>query len=306
MADTQSVTLWQLAVWTYARQRAHMLLRKPGQCFEWAMAASNALDDGPRPTVAWDAAMLHGAVCEIAGGRSEAMDAIIWPAANLKRPHCPVIAPRCYPVEVDCPGRRYDGPVAASFKRRHGEVARKKAADDDEGRRKTIEYPPSKFHPAMERNGRGVFEGKRIELQIKTLGFEVGYRPVYEKRGRRWKQMDTEPFWTAREFCPLRWDPDPAWSEASIAAYATWRDAMMRLWQAMQETELRDHQLVFEEIPPPPESTALIHDSWAAGRSEFEEVEVKVGKVKGGEIGVRMFDDAPMLLKRRVRAEIVA
>lgn len=303
----QSVTLWKLANWAYGRQKAHILLRRPQQAWDWAIAATGALPDGPRPSVAWDAAMLHGALCKLAGGRPEIIDLIVMPAANGRRPEPPDDIPQCMPIEISSRNRSFERVGVSSFKRQHGRLTRARTAPvDDEMRRPTIELPPSRHHQSLERNSWGVFEGKRVELLIRTLGFAVQYRPVYEKRGRRWKQMDREPYWRPIEYCPVRWDPDPGMHAAEVAMYVTWRDMMMRLFDAMQEVELREHELVFEEIAQPPDGPLMEFDSWAIGRSEFAEVDVTVAKVPRGDIGIRMFEDGAMLTERRVRAEVAA
>lgn len=296
----KSVTLWELAIWTYARQRAHVLLKKEGQAFEWAIAATGAREDGPRPTVAWDAAMLHGTVWEVAGRDTDIADALIWPAANLKRPEPPDTTPRCWPVEISGKARYFD--AAGTNRREHGRYGLKV---EDESRRPSIELPPSKYPVAMERNGRGMFEGRRVEVSVKTLGFEVAYRPVYEKRGRnRWKKVDTEPFWSAIEYCPLLWDCDPGWHAAAVGAYTVWRESMAKLWDAMKGVELREHRLMPEEIAEAPPMPVLEYDSWTEGRSQFQDVEVEVSKIKRGDFGIRMFD-VPTLTERRVRAAVV-
>lgn len=300
MAEIRSVTLWELICWAYGKQRCHVLLRREGQAFEWAIAATGALEDGPRPSVAWDAAMVHGAVWEVAGGDRDVADMLIEPAAVGKRPELPDGTPRCAPVELTGRDRHYGLPGLKSFKRRHGQFN----ADVDperEGKRPVIELPPSKFTQPMERNGRGRFEGRRVEVSIKTLGFEVAYRPVYKWRGRRRIQIDTDPYWHPREYCPLHWDIDPAWHAAAVEGYEAWRSAMARLWDAMKDIDLREHRLQPEEIAAPPAMPMQEFNSWTAGANEFAEVDVSVEKIARGDYGIRMFD-TPTLTERRVSA----
>lgn len=105
-AEIRSLTLWEMTVWTYRQQRAHRALRTPLQAFEWAHATVYGLTDPdlPRPTVHYDAAMVHAAVLEL---DERYRSAIIYPAADAQRPTIPTARPVPGPVEVDRSSREH-------------------------------------------------------------------------------------------------------------------------------------------------------------------------------------------------------
>lgn len=304
MAEVKSLTLWEMCCWTYKAQRTHIYLKKGGQAFEWAMAASEATEDGPRPKVHWDAAMLHAEVSNIRDGDRESdiperrvprpafAEAIVWAASNATRPALPTVPPRCFPVRLD-----------GSLTRR---PVRDSGGADEPGE---IPHNPSKTRPALERNGRGRYHGERIEVLIKTLGFSASTRPLYQKRGRGNKlvKVGTEPYWQPIEWCPLRWMPDPSEYALTIEAYKIWRAAMVLLWDLMQDADLRDHRLDPEPIPEAPD--AVYFDLGATMR-EFDPLDVTIEKSKRGEIVAHVFDDGgdaglvEMLAERRLRAKV--
>lgn len=94
------VTLWQLCVWTYQRQRAHAYLRDKFDWFQWDWAMTGAEHDDPRPTVHHDAAMIHKAVVSL--GRTAA-DTIVWHALTGAPPELPeqFLDPRPHPLDTD-------------------------------------------------------------------------------------------------------------------------------------------------------------------------------------------------------------
>lgn len=269
MADRKTLSLWNAACWTYRKQRAHAYLRTGRLCFEWAISAGNLTDDGPRPKVHWDAAMIHGAVCEIGERYGQHLaEAVIIPAVTGEKPELPDSQPAPMPYEID----GYRQP-------RNGER-------HPEAYSPPVEMPPSQHRPAMSRPARGYCRGRRVEILVKTIGFEHSSRPVYERRGRRMvKEVGTEPIWLPIEYCPLRWEPDPGWFAAAVGAYRAWREGMILLAEAVKRLELREHIVVPEAIPPVPEGmmTTMEFDSWADCRNEYEEVQAQVVEMAGGE-----------------------
>lgn len=275
MGEIRSLRLWDACVWAYHKQRTHVLLKYAGQAFDWALAVAGAQEDGPRPKVHWDAAMIHGAVCEIGDRHGpDVMDAIVWPASIAERPTLPDTAPRPYPVETD--GARRWGALLG---------------DDDDEASKVIylDDPPSRKHPAMERVGRGVFEGRRIEVLVRTVGFGIDFKARYGSVGRnKLKEVERVPVWRPVEWCPLQWEPDPGWHAAAIGTYVEWRRAMGLLWDALKDTSLRDHRIEPDDIPPAPVVPVLEMDCTAYALAPLE---VTLEKVKRGEVAVHLFSD---------------
>ena len=65
-APQGDMTLWQMLVWTYQRQRAHQYLRTEFDWFRFAFDSCEAAgEDTPRPTVHPDAAAIHAAVTSL-------------------------------------------------------------------------------------------------------------------------------------------------------------------------------------------------------------------------------------------------
>lgn len=288
MGQVTSVTLWEFCRWTYRRQRAHVHLKTTMQAATWAYSASVFADaDTPRPTVHWDAAMLHA---EVVGLGEPMADAIIWAAEMGERPELPDAAPQPYPVEIDGMRRRRFNPAA-----------------DEAQTVAPLEVAPSKQHPALERPARGTWRGKRVEILVKTAGFEVGWKPVYRRTTRRkLVQSGQEPYWYPVEYCPLRWEPDPGWYAAAVHAYAAWREAMLALDAALRDAEFREHALVAEEIPPAPHITTLEYNVAADLANPFAPVEVDLAKPPRGQLVAHLFEDGPLLAERRLSATVRA
>src|ERR1700723_3757379 len=230
MPTFKHLTLWDALIWVYRKQRAHIYLSTGQLCFDWAVASGYLTEDGPRPTVHWDAAMIHAAVSEIGEEHGQHMaEAIILPAYLREPPELPDSQPTPMPYEIDGPRKLRAG--------RAPEYT-------------LVEVNPSKQRPPMSRPGRGIYRGKRVDILIKTLDFDVSYRPIFERRGRgRMTQVGTEPVWEPREYCPLRWEPDLSWHAASIGTYKAWRTGMMMLAEKIPTLELKEHRIEIEEIP---------------------------------------------------------
>lgn len=100
MTTKRPITLWQLCLWAYHRQQAHVFLKTPYQWFQWALAQSGAEPDGPRPQVHHDAAMLHDAVISLSHRDA---DVIVWHAAMGAQPEIPDLdlEAKSYPLDTD-------------------------------------------------------------------------------------------------------------------------------------------------------------------------------------------------------------
>jgi hypothetical protein len=281
MADRKTLTLWDALLWAYRKQRAHVYLSTGYLKFEWAIAASGSLEGGPRPTVAWDAAMLHDAVCDLPGQEAEA---VMLAAVLGERPELPGSAPVPLPYEIDGHRRLKPGRAPEYM---------------------AVDTAPSKQQPPMSRPGRGMHRGRRVEILIRTIDFEVTNRPTYERRGRsKITETGTERVWMPVEYCPLRWEPDPGYHAAAMGTYKIWRNGMVRLASLIPKIGFREHTITVEPIPEPPDVATLEFDSWGAGHREFEEIEAAVTEFSHGEMGVRMFE-SPILTEKRARATII-
>lgn len=285
MTDRKNLSLWEALLWAYRKQRAHIYLRSGRLCFEWAIASAGLTDDTPRPRVHWDAAMIHGAVCEIGEKHGQHVaEAVILAAVMGERPELPDSAPVPMPYEIDGHRRLRPGRMPEYT---------------------PIEIPPSEQKPPMSRPGRGYKDGRRIEVLIRTVDFEVVKRPVYERTGRnKYAEVGQKTYWMPIEYCPLRWEPDPGYYAAAIGTYRAWREGMVLLAASLSTLGLKEHTITAEEIQPAPEMPIMESAGWDL-RSDYIEANAEVVRYSMEEVESRIINDEETLVVRQARATLV-
>lgn len=202
--NVRPMSLWEMTVWTYKDQRAHVYLKHPYDWFLWAVADMNLIEDGPRKKVHVDAATLHGEVLEL-GQRGAEL--IAFYAAMASQPEPPLAMPHPFPTTPD---RAAKTP---------GEKRQRWSWADYKGKREDVLIVSHEEYleevPVWERYGR---KGMRQAGTRKIL------RPV--------------------EYCPVTWLPELVWVENEAAVHRDWLLAMNYLYDRLERNHFRDHDVV--------------------------------------------------------------
>lgn len=217
----REIDLWRLCCWVYHDQHAHRLLKRPIDWFLWSLADWRMIEDGPRPTVARDAATLHAEVLEL--GQKSA-ELIAFYASQQTQPEPPLAMPEPYPT----------------------------TPDRMKGTRLEIQN--------RTRWGQAVFKGKQEDYLVVLTG-EYWYEeaPVWERYGRKgMRQVGTRRVRRWAEYCPLMWLPDFTWVSNDAAVHRDWLLAMNALYDRLEHSAFVEHVIVdfgieasYQEIDPP-------------------------------------------------------
>ena len=219
--------LWDFCVWAYRDQKAHYYLDDPEDWFAWAIDQT-VHDDAlfTRVPVHYDAAMLHAAVMDLGFLRA---NLIVQHAAAGNRPEISLAVPRAYPVPPD---RSYMRSVEVNL--------------------------------LAERASWSTIDGRRVDYLIREREKVVvsELREARVRRSTKRRRMEAVEKTLPVEFCPIDWDPDPAYVDLCNAVYREWVDALLQLYMRLDDVRLRRHQLTgfayddppsyFPPVEPPP------------------------------------------------------
>jgi hypothetical protein len=144
-----------------------------------------------------------------------------------------------------------------------------------------------------------VVNGRRVDYAVKVEEVIFEREPIIKRISRTktrivgYRNRKT-PVW----YCPIDWVPHPVYLEMQMVMFANWTDAMIKLYAAVQQVALREHQLTGVGLEHPP--IELPEPIRVAQNEERNKITCATVTLEPGTL---VFHDAVRVYRRHARTE---